>query len=363
MPPPSPDLSHATPADFAACRAFLRDGSRTFHAASYLLPRKVREPACALYAFCRVADDAVDADGRADDAVARLQERLDRIYAGRPLAMAPDRAFADVVARFAIPHALPAALLEGFTWDMQRRRYDDLAALQAYAARVAGTVGAMMAMLMEVDAPDAVARACDLGVAMQMSNIARDVGEDARCGRLYLPLAWLREAGIDPDAWLARPEPTAAMAAVTRRLLAAADELYARAEGGIAQLPFACRPGIHAARVLYAEIGRAVERGGRVALARRTVVPDSRKLRLLAAALVAAAALRPRDAAAPLPAAAFLVDAVTGAAARRRGAAVAPARTPWWDLGRRIARTLELFERLEQREARGPRPVTDDAWT
>ena len=92
----------------------------------------------------------------------------------------------------------------------------------------------MMALLMGARAPHLLARACDLGVAMQLTNIARDVGEDARAGRLYLPLAWLREAGIDPDAWLTRPAFTPALGDVVRRLLQQADVLYARAGAGIA---------------------------------------------------------------------------------------------------------------------------------
>ena len=98
---------------------------------------------------------------------------------------------------------MPDALFEGLQWDCEGRRYEDLEALHAYAARVAGAVGVMMALLMGVRDADALARACDLGVAMQLTNIARDVGEDARAGRLYLPLDWLREAGLDPAAFLA----------------------------------------------------------------------------------------------------------------------------------------------------------------
>ena len=78
----------------------------------------------------------------------------------------------------------------------------------------------MMTVLMGARDARALARACDLGVAMQLTNIARDVGEDARAGRLYLPLAWLREAGIDPEAWLARPAFSDALGSVVRRLLA-----------------------------------------------------------------------------------------------------------------------------------------------
>ena len=104
-----------------------------------------------------------------------------------------------------------------------------LEALHGYAARVAGTVGVMMTLLMGVRDAAALARACDLGVAMQLTNIARDVGEDARAGRLYLPLDWLDEAGVDRDRFLAAPAPSPALARVVARLLAEADRLYARA--------------------------------------------------------------------------------------------------------------------------------------
>ena len=128
-------------------------------AASFLLLRVVREPASALYAFCRLADDAVDATDESDkngkEAVARLRERLRHVYAG--------------------------------------------------------TVGAMMALLTGVRSPDALARACDLGVAMQLSDIAREVGEDPRRRRLCLPRARMLEAGLEPDAWLGKPAFSAAL--------------------------------------------------------------------------------------------------------------------------------------------------------
>jgi 15-cis-phytoene synthase len=112
----------------AACETLLRHGSRTFFAASRVLPPSLREPAAALYAFCRLADDAIDLERESFRALTRLRERLDRIYAGRPSPHAVDHAFARVVERFAIPRALPAALLEGFEWDAIGRRYPDLAA-------------------------------------------------------------------------------------------------------------------------------------------------------------------------------------------------------------------------------------------
>jgi phytoene synthase len=113
-----------------------------------------------------------------------------------------------LIETYHMPRALPEALLEGLAWDGMERRYASLSDLRAYSARVASAVGAMMCVLMEVRDPHALARACDLGVAMQLTNIARDVGEDARAGRLYLPTDWLEEEGIDIDAFLADPRPT-----------------------------------------------------------------------------------------------------------------------------------------------------------
>ncbi len=321
----------------------MRGGSKTFHAASFLLPRAVREPATALYAFCRLADDAVDS-GAPAHALAPLRDRLARIYEGRPAAFAADRAFAAVVARHGIPRALPEALLEGFEWDAAGRRYESLADLQAYAARVAGTVGVMMALLMGARTSEAAARASDLGIAMQLSNIARDVGEDARAGRIYLPLEWLREAGIEPAVWLARPVYSAALGMVIKRVVRAADVLYERALAGVVHLPPACRPGIRAAGLLYADIGHQVWRGGGDSVSRRAVVPPSRKAWLIAMALAPAGAPDARQPA--LGPAQFLVDAVAGASAP----AGAPGQVSQWNIAHRLVRVIELFERLERRE-------------
>jgi phytoene synthase len=346
MPPIAvPTLADVAPA-MAACRAALREGSYTFFAASLLLPREVREPASVLYAFCRMADDAVDQGSDKAAAVAMLRARL-ALLATQPLPQ--DRALAAVMAHFGIPHAVPEALLEGFHWDAQERRYDTLDDLHGYAARVAGTVGAMMALVMGTREPRAVARAVELGIAMQLSNIARDVGEDARAGRLYLPVQWMREAGIDPDAWLAQPRFSPALASVVQRLLDEADHLYARAGAGVARLPLACRPGINAARLLYAAIGHRVRENRFDSVSVRAVVPRARKARLL---LQAATGLLPSDAALAqpcVPAGRFLVDAVAAHAmpARRPDAAT------WWQVGQRAEWTLDLFDRLARQDRAG----------
>jgi phytoene synthase len=359
MPQPLLKTDHASAADLAACRQLLRTGSRSFYAASFLLPQRIRDPAIALYAFCRIADDAIDCAGDVPGAQARaldmLHERLDRIYDARPIDAYTDRALTDVVACFAIPKALLEALLEGFEWDAQGRRFEDLSGVYDYSARVAGTVGAMMAALMGARSTQLVARACDLGVAMQLTNIARDVGEDARNGRLYLPLSWMHEAGIDPDAWLARPVFNEALASVVERLLRAADTLYVRSDAGIAGLPIGCRAGINAARYLYAEIGRQVERQGLDSINRRAVVPGSRKVQLLAP-ILGTAVLSPRYVAAPpLEETRFLVDAVVYSGRRTQE----DRQSVPEGIGNRVIWVLELFQQLEERERALSSPVSN----
>ena len=305
-----------------------------------------------------MADDAIDHGFDHRAALADLHARLERIYAGSPSDIAADRAFADCVARFSIPKQFPLALLEGFAWDAEGRRYENFSQLKAYAVRVAGTVGAMMAMVMNVQERELVARACDLGVAMQLTNIARDVGEDARNGRLYLPLEWLREAGLEPDSWLARPVFSAALASVIGRLLAEAETLYSRSDPGLSSLPSACRPGMYAARLLYAEIGHEVERRGFDSVTQRAVVPWQRKARILADAVAAARRQAPNSDAHGLVESEFLLEAF----APRALAQAAPAetlreRTRWPSIEDRVAWLVDLFERLERRDRAAADPM------
>jgi phytoene synthase len=328
-----------------------------------MLPASVREPATGLYAFCRVADDAIDLGADRAAALEDLHVRLDCIYAGNPRDIAADRAFADVVWRFAIPKTFPSALLEGFEWDFAQRDYGDLSQLRAYAVRVAGSVGAMMAMVMDVRHLALIARACDLGVAMQLTNIARDVGEDARCGRLYLPREWMREANIDPDAWLADPMFSPALGLVVGRLLGAAEVLYARSDPGIAALPAACRPGMYAARLLYCEIGREIARLNFDSVNRRAVVSWRRKARILAEAARAGGGMAPERwtgsegrNSETLQEASFLLDSLPSTPDSEHGHAGSPGGRAS-RAGDRVAWLVDLFERLEQRDRSLSGPV------
>ena len=282
----------ADAADITHCRAWIAHHSRSFYFSSLLLPREVRRASWALYAFCRRADDAVDeGTGEALLAarVAGLRARLDRVYGGSgPQALVPapgqgsagppssedpvDRAYARVAAAYGIPRGVPEALLAGMEMDVRGTRYATWDELLVYCFRVAATVGLMMTRAMLPRGPvraDTLLRAAELGVAMQLTNIARDVGEDARRGRVYLPDELLASVGTDGDAVLAAKEATPALREATRRLLLRADDFYRSSERGIALLPRPCRLSIASARYIYAAIGDGIAGAGFDSVTRR----------------------------------------------------------------------------------------------
>jgi len=169
----------------------------------------------------------------------------------------------------------------------------DVSSLLRYAYGAAGTVGIMMCAVLGVRDPAALPFAVDLGIAMQLTNIARDVAEDALCDRVYLPAAWL-PPGYGPEAVARSPAP--AFAAIGR-ILGLADRYYRSADCGLGYLPASARRGIRAAAGLYEAIGPTVLRAGPSALAtgRRAVVSDWRKPLLLARCLAPAPPMLPHD--------------------------------------------------------------------
>lgn len=302
-----------TRSDVQICKDILAEGSKSFNAASKILPARIRDSASVFYAFCRVADDAVDDSGDPARAVEMLTRRLDRIYADTPDADPVDRALTGVIAGHEIPRTLFDALIEGFWWDAEGREYEDLSGVLDYSARVASAVGAVMTLIMGVRHRDALARACDMGGAMQLTNIARDVGEDAGRGRLYLPRTWLVEEGLDPEAFVREPAFGPQVARVIERLLAEARRLYERGDAGVPFLPSDCRPSIRAARLIYSDIGRVIARANHDSLSQRAYVSTFRKLWLVLRAYLPSGDAD--QAQAPVqPEFAFLVDAVSPAA-------------------------------------------------
>jgi len=266
--------------DFAACRDALARGSKSFHAAWRLLPARLRDPFASFYAFCRVTDDAVDESTDATAALVRCVERTDAIFAGAPESHPVDRAFARTVRAHSLPRAPIDALLDGYRWDVEKRVLQTRSDLIAYAVRVAASVGVVSTYLMGERDRSTLARAADLGIAMQLTNVARDVGEDARNDRVYLPREWLVAEGVTTT----RRHGTA-LGRVVRRLLDDADVLYAQAEPGITALPPDCRPAIRAASRLYREIGQIVRENGYDAVSGRASTSPVRKVIVLARSL------------------------------------------------------------------------------
>jgi phytoene synthase len=303
------------PDDLSACWAVIREHSRSFDAAARLLPGPVRAAAVATYAFCRGADDDVDAaisEAAARERHRRTRALLGRIYAGDALETPVARAFAWVVREKAIPRDEPEALLDGMAQDVGPVRVADEQALLLYCYRAAGVVGRMMSRIMGRPGRDALERAVDLGIAMQLSNIARDVGEDARRGRVYLPGTWLEAAGSSFDGVLSGAASDA-VCAVNLRVLARAEAYYASGIAGIALLPASCRPAILAAALLYRAIGRRVRARGGDGVTARARVPAPAKLVLLGTAALRCA-LDPRLRGRPGP-----HDAALHAPLRRAG--------------------------------------------
>lgn len=267
--------------DEKACSAAIRRGSKSFHLASLLLPAQTRQAARALYAFCRHSDDLIDDPRSGMPALIRLRQRLDLIYDGDPAPFACDRAFSRVVHDHAIPKPVVEALLDGFAMDLEGRRHETIDDVKAYATCVASSVGLMMASVMGVRDRAALARAADLGIAMQLTNIARDVGEDARNGRLYLPLDWLAEQGIDAEAFLREPRFSPALGSVVERLLDEAARHYRLGHAGIRSLPKPCRHAIRTAALVYEAIGTSIAANGYDSVSKRATTGLGTKIGLM----------------------------------------------------------------------------------
>lgn len=309
-------------ADTAVCLGMLRRGSKSFALAHRLLPAHLKGPTTALYAFCREADDAIDEAQNAPQALLELHKRLDRIFVGVGTDSAVDRALAQTVRAYGLPRPLFDALLEGFAWDAQGRSYETLSDVVAYSARVASTVGVLMTLMMGRREPWVLGRAAELGVAMQLTNIARDVGDDRRIGRVYLPTSWLAGYGVEAvtlmtfgaEAATLEAQTERAVQAAIARLLACAEPLYRRADGALGALPFACRMGIDAAARIYRDIGRSLAQAQFDSLHKRAYVRMPRKLRLVCGVIVRqmwrlVRPVRPSTQA-TLPELQFLIDAV-----------------------------------------------------
>lgn len=242
--------------------------SKSFSLAAKLLPPACRDAFAIVYAYCRHVDDAIDLAPHDERpaALAKLRAELDELYSGRS-----SEPFAAVVRTYRIPRLYAEELIEGMAMDVARTQYRTLDDLLRYCWRVAGVVGLMLCHVMGVRDPRALRNAAHLGIAMQLTNICRDVAEDERDGRRYIP----------PGHGVAE-------------MLDEADRYYRSADAGLLALSFRCALAVRAARLIYAAIGGELRRRGCDPYRGRAVVATSKKLLLVLLALVLTLAELPR---------------------------------------------------------------------
>jgi phytoene synthase len=269
-------------------RAIIVTHSKSFSLASLLLGRTTRTAVERLYAYCRRADDAIDLAAPDEHAVAleRLRSELVAVYAAGPEAYAnmdPVAAgFHGVAWAYRIPREYPAALLEGLTLDATGKGYATLDELLHYCWCVAGSVGAMMCHVLGVTRQRALVHGVHLGMAMQLTNICRDVAEDWERGRLYLPRELLPE--VERCGPLPPRIPARALSRAVEHLSREANALYRSGAAGLGYLPLRARFAVAVARRLYSAIGdELAERRFDTTLGRARV-PGPRKIQCVAQA-------------------------------------------------------------------------------
>lgn len=286
----SPDRS----ALVAAARADIAAGSKSFAAASRLFDRTTRERVWLLYAWCRACDDIADGQdmggtmAAVEDAparLARIEALTDAAYVGHATGVSAFDGFALLLREVPMPRVLADDLLAGFRLDCAGWAPETGHDLMQYCYHVAGVVGRMMLRVMAPGASDDVELAAmDLGLSFQLSNIARDIAEDAAAERCYLPRAWLAEAGIAPEEVMA-PRHRPALVAIVRRMAKIGAEHDASARWGAAHLPWRSRWAVLAATGIYGDIMAKVVEAGPAAWDARVHTTGGEKLRHLVRAL------------------------------------------------------------------------------
>jgi phytoene synthase len=283
------------PALVDSARQSIVRGSKSFAAASRLFDHTTRERVWLLYAWCRACDDIADAQDHggelggqsgADKRLATMRALTARALAGEDTCLPAFDALGVLARETGLTQAMADAVIAGFALDAAAWRPASEADTLRYCYHVAGAVGVMMAVVMGVSANDeeTLDRACDLGIAFQLANIARDVAEDDAAGRCYLPGDWLGEAGIAPDEAMA-PVHRPAVADIVARLCALERGYEASARVGARRLAFRQRWAVLSAAGIYGAIARKAERLGEKALEGRIATSRAAKLRLVMRAL------------------------------------------------------------------------------
>jgi phytoene synthase len=277
--------ARADQADLLACTESIKKGSLSFAMASFLLSLKHRSAIHALYSWCRHCDNTIDDIPKSASTASKLAA-IDSLRRDTDLALAgtydgPGFVFRSIQLMnrtHQIPRRYFHDLIDGMAMDIDKHRYANLSDLNLYCYRVAGVVGLMFSHIVGVRSESALDQAVALGTAMQLTNIARDVTEDFRMGRIYLPEKWLRQAGVEPDRLTGN---AVQLWPVITRLLQEADRYYNTGDQGIIQLPWKAALAAKAARNIYSEIGRRILVRGPQYLTSRTVVSGPRKVALI----------------------------------------------------------------------------------
>lgn len=273
----------------AYAQATIERGSRSFRFASRLFDRVIRERAWLLYAWCRACDDLADGQtlGHDAEAVADPQERLrhitrqtERALAGEPCKDPPFDALRVVAAECRLPSRFVNDHIAGFARDCAGWRPETEDDLLSYCYQVAGAVGGLMAVIMGVSPEDdaTLDRASDLGLAFQLANIVRDLGDDHAMGRCYLPVAWLEEAGLTRANYM-HAGNRERLLPLAQRLCADVQVYQASARVGAARLPYRARWAVLSAARIYGAIAVKVTERGPAAWDSRTAVTRAEKLR------------------------------------------------------------------------------------
>lgn len=281
-------MSTSEAMEVAQSHAVMARHAKSFRVASWFLAPGVRDDAAVLYAFCRAVDDAADESPNRETALAALAELEAGLAQGD---LAVTRLVREMAARRGVSLVAAAELIEGARGDLALVRIPDDAALLHYAYLVAGTVGLMMCSLLGARDPRAQRRAVDLGIAMQLTNICRDVLEDAAIDRVYLPEDRLRAAGTSSEELIARGSPKEAVARVISDLLDMADQHYVSADAGMRDLPLRSRLAVVVASRVYRAIGVRLRARGCDPMRGRVIVSPLGKLYYAARGVVAWVAL------------------------------------------------------------------------
>ena len=291
------------PALVASARDTIARGSLSFSLASRLFDRPTRERAWLLYAWCRHCDDVMDGQALGGEmaavadpaaALATIRVGTSRALAGEATGEPAFDGLGIVATECGIPRRYIDDHLDGFALDAKGWQPRTEADLLRYCYHVAGAVGCMMAVIMGVspDDEDTLSRASDLGLAFQLANIARDLGEDDLAGRNYLPHEWLAELDVPPGEAL-KPHFRKRLAVAARWLDDLARGYEASARIGAARLPFRARWAVLAAAGIYGEIAREVVRRGDRAWDGRVTISGRDKMRFVARALREARTVAP----------------------------------------------------------------------